>query len=192
MMEIHLMKATSAPWLLEFPDFKADDGMAEGLGYSLFPEGKNGISRHIKKKKPEFYTACVYVIDKWLPPPSRMQPLLRRHEGEQGAFFTDTSLKIVQVTFRDETPKVKYGRCGKFTFYIKTLSSVCLCLQKQDHFKSITLCFSALGIELRTSGTSTMQPTPTEKVKPNRKINPHMYKRSWCEPIHHQQTKGGI
>lgn len=47
MMEIHLIKATSAPWLLEFPDFKADDGMAEGPGDSLFPEGKDGISRHI-------------------------------------------------------------------------------------------------------------------------------------------------
>lgn len=47
MMEIHLMKATSAPWLLEFSDFKADNGTAEGLGDSLFPEGKDGISRHI-------------------------------------------------------------------------------------------------------------------------------------------------
>lgn len=34
-MEIHLMKATSAPWLLQFPDFKADNGTAEGLGDSF-------------------------------------------------------------------------------------------------------------------------------------------------------------
>lgn len=46
-MEIHLMKAMSASWLLEFPDFKADNGMAEGLGDSLFPKGKDDISRHI-------------------------------------------------------------------------------------------------------------------------------------------------
>lgn len=41
------MKATSAPWLLEFSDFKVDNGTAERLGDSLFPEGKDGISRHI-------------------------------------------------------------------------------------------------------------------------------------------------